>query len=135
LTQSLRIRDYFISEPADVELYMLCSDEIAAAVRKLEHTDWVALGLTSDHNEFSKFTREYCNLEAKIVKAFKRQFEFEVRDFDVNSDSLPCDARSRLESFRAYFIEDLPSDFLMILEAYEADRDDNEARDKTLTGD
>jgi hypothetical protein len=102
----------FTRELADIELYMLCSDKIATAARKLELTDVVDLH-HNDDRKFSKYLSDYCSLEAKIVKAFKRQIECQI-DFQVNPDSVPSETRSRLESIRDGFIDDISADFLWI---------------------
>jgi hypothetical protein len=109
------LRSEFTSELADIELYMLCSDKIAAAARKLELTDIVDLHHNHDR-KFRKYLSDYCSLEAKIVKAFKRQLECQI-DFQVNPDSLPSETRSRLEWIRDGFIDDIDdidADFLWI---------------------
>ena len=95
---------------------MLCSDKIAAAARKLELTDVVDLH-HKDDRKFDKYLSEYCSLEAKIVKTFKRQLECQIGDLHVNPDSLPSETRSRLESIRDGFIDDIDdinADFLLI---------------------
>jgi hypothetical protein len=92
---------------------MVCSDKIAAAARKLKLTDFVDL-YRNDHCKFRKYLSDYCSLEAKMVKAFKRQIEGQI-DFHVNLDSLPSETRSRLESIRDCFIDDIPADFIWIV--------------------
>jgi hypothetical protein len=110
------LRSQFTSELADIELYMLCSDKIAAAARRLELTDVVDLH-HNDDRKFRKYLSDYSSLEAKIVKSFKRQIEGQIGDFHVNPDSLPPETRSRLESIRDGFIDDIDginADFLLI---------------------
>ncbi len=107
------LRSEFTSEPPDVELYMLCSDKIAAAAGKLELAD-VADLFNNHYPKFEKYLKESSSFDTKIVKAFKRQIEYEIYDFQVNPDSLPSEMRSRLESIRNWFVDDIPPDFLWI---------------------
>ena len=110
------LRSEFTSELADIELYMLCSDKIAAAARKLELTNVVDLH-NNDDRAFRKYLSDYCSLEAKIVKTFKRQTEGQIGDLHVNPDNLPSETRSRLESIRDGFRDDIDginADFLWI---------------------
>jgi hypothetical protein len=109
------LRSEFTSELADIELYMLCSDKIAAAARKLKVRDFFD-SHNNDDRKLDKYLSDYCRLEAKIVKTFKRELECQI-DFQVNPDSLPSETRSRLESIRDGFIDDIDNinaDFLWI---------------------
>ena len=107
------LRSQFTRELADIELYILCSDKIAAAARKLELTDVVDLH-NNDYRKFSKYLDDYCSLEAKIVKTFKRRIEGQIGDFHVNPRTLPSETQFRLELIRDALIDDVSADFLWI---------------------
>jgi hypothetical protein len=53
-------------ELPDIELYMLCSDKIAAVARKLELTDFA--DIHNDRRRWSKHLSESLSLDKKIVR-------------------------------------------------------------------
>jgi hypothetical protein len=101
-----------INELPNIELYMLCSDKIAAVVRKLERTN--VADFYKDRREWYKYLTELDTLDAKIMKAFKKKIEYEVGSLQVNPDSLPLGTRSDLERIRNAFPDDLDPEFLLI---------------------
>jgi hypothetical protein len=103
----------FYNELPDIELYMLCSDKIAATARKLEGTDVVGI-YNNDRRKWGKYLNESISLDKKIVKAFRGQIEYEVVRRSVNPDTLPSETRSELELLRNAFIDDLDPESLLI---------------------
>ncbi len=103
----------FTSQPPDIELYMLCSDKLAAAASKLEQTD-VADLFNNDYRKFQKYMKESSSFDAKIVKAVKQKLEYEIDGLRVNPNNLTAETRSQVESIRNSFIDDLPAEFLYI---------------------
>jgi hypothetical protein len=112
LTQTFR--SDFTSDLANVELYMLCSDQIAAAARKLTQKKEAYRLDDRDNPKLEEYLRDYVRLEAMIVKAFKQEIECNIGDLHINPDDLPSETRSRLEWIRDALIDELPADSLLI---------------------